>query len=104
MPQVFAVLVLIAMITSLTINQYLELSWRASVLIPLVAGPIVYATYRTYIYSNLVSPIRHIPQPKGALPFIGHDLALFQQPPAQDFSRWMREVENDGLVSIPTSA
>jgi hypothetical protein len=101
MAQAFAILVLIVTITSLTINQYLEWHWRASVLISLVAGPIVYATYRTYMYSNFISPIRHIPQPKGALPFIGHDLALFQQPPAQDFSRWMREVQNDGLVLIP---
>jgi hypothetical protein len=94
--------VLVATITFIIIiSQYLELHWKACVLILLAAGPILYATYRTYIYSNFISPLRHIPQPKGALPFIGHDLALFQQPPAQDFSRWMREVQNDGLVSTP---
>jgi hypothetical protein len=98
------IFVLVAMVTSLMINQYLELHWTACVLIQLVGGPILFATYRTYMYANFISPLRHIPQPKGALPFIGHDLALFQQPPAQDFSRWMREVQNDGLVLSPTSA
>jgi hypothetical protein len=92
--------VLIAMITSFAMKTYLEWHWKACIFVPLAAVPTLYATYRTYIYSNFFSPLRHIPQPRGALPFIGHDLALFQQPPAQDFNRWMREVQNDGLVSI----
>ena len=66
----------------------------------LLVGFLIFAIYKTYIYPNFFSPLRHIPQPDGSLPFIGHDLAAFQQPPAQDFGRWMREVENDGLVCL----
>jgi hypothetical protein len=104
MAPALAIFVLIALITSFAIKPYIELHWKACILVPLVAGPILYATYRTYIYANFLSPLRHIPQPRGALPFIGQDLALFQQPPAQDFSRWMREVPNEGLVSIQPAA
>jgi hypothetical protein len=104
MAPALAIFVLIALIKSFAIKPYIELHWKACILVPLVAGPILYATYRTYIYANFLSPLRHIPQPRGALPFIGQDLALFQQPPAQDFSRWMREVPNEGLVSIQPAA
>jgi len=72
-------------------------------MILLVAEVLLFSIYRTYVYPTFLSPLRHLPQPKGALPLIGHDLALFQQPPAQDFGRWMRELENDGLVHLPDS-
>jgi hypothetical protein len=75
-------------------------NWNTYYLILPVTELLLFSFYKTYIYPNFLSPLRHLPQPKGALPFIGHDVALFQQPPAQDFGRWMRELENDGLVII----
>ncbi|KAF2716477.1 cytochrome P450 3A4 [Polychaeton citri CBS 116435] len=93
-----ALLVLVSTISSFAIKHHLGLGWDACLLPLLVAGPFLFSTYRIYIHPNFLSSLRHLPQPKGALPFIGHDLALFQQPPAQDFGRWMREVPNDGLI------
>jgi hypothetical protein len=81
--------------------QHFGSSWNALWFIFPVAELVLLTIYKIYIYPNFLSPLRHLPQPQGALPFIGHDVALFQQPPAQDFGRWMRELENDGLVFLP---
>jgi cytochrome P450 len=35
---------------------------------------------------------------QGGYPFLGHGLALFQKPPAEDFLRWMQEIPNDGIL------
>lgn len=83
------------------VKQQLELPWHVFNLLLFVLGPLLVVVYRTYIYSNFFSPLRHLPQPRGGLPLIGHDLAQFQQPPAQDFGRWMQDVPNDGLVLPP---
>ena len=79
--------------------HHLESSWNAYYLVISVTELLLFSFYKTYVYPKFLSSLRHLPQPKGALPLIGHDVALFQQPPAQDFGRWMQEVENDGLLS-----
>jgi hypothetical protein len=93
-----AVCFVVSAIIVVAIKQFSGLRWGEHYLALLLAGSLFFASYKTYIYPNFFSPLRHIPQPDGALPFIGHDLAAFQQPPAKDFGRWMREIENDGLV------
>ncbi|KAM0715206.1 hypothetical protein Q7P37_009671 [Cladosporium fusiforme] len=92
------VLFLVSVTIFVATKQFSGLRCDEHYLALLLAGSLLFATYRTYIYPNFFSPLRHIPQPSGALPFIGHDLAAFQQPPAKDFGRWMREVDNDGLI------
>jgi hypothetical protein len=94
------VIVVVSAIIALVVKQYLAVQWSAYTLILLVAALFLGSTYKIYIYPNFLSSLRHLPEPSGALPFIGNDLALFQQPPAQDFGRWMREVHNDGLVRL----
>jgi hypothetical protein len=92
--------IVVSAIIALVIKQYLAVQWSACTLILLVAALFLGSTYKIYIYLNFLSPLRHLPEPRGALPLIGNDLALFQQPPAQDFGRWMREVHNEGLVRL----
>jgi hypothetical protein len=94
---------LAAAVLPFVITKYLGSNWNAYCLILPVAELLLFTIYKIHIHPNFLSPLRHLPQPKGALPFIGHDVALFQQPPAQDFGRWMRELENDGLVLLPDS-
>jgi hypothetical protein len=103
MALILAVSAFAATVLLFVIPQHLGSSWSAYCLILLVAEVLLFSIYRTYVYPTFLSPLRHLPQPKGALPLIGHDLALFQQPPAQDFGRWMRELKNDGLVHLPDS-
>lgn len=97
----FVASALAAAVITFLIIRHLGSSWNAYYLILPVTEPLLFSFYRTYIYPNFLSPLRHLPQPKGALPLIGHDLALFQQPPAQDLGRWIRELENDGLEFLP---
>jgi hypothetical protein len=97
------VIVLVSAIIALVVKQHLTLQWNAYTLVLLVSAAFLRPTYNIYIYPNFLSPLRHLPGPGGALPFIGNNLALFQQPPAQDYGRWMREVQNDGLVRLPNS-
>jgi hypothetical protein len=92
---------LAAAVIPFLIIHHLGSSWNAYYFTLPVTELLLFSFYKTYIYPNFLSPLRHLPQPKGALPLIGHDLALFQQPPAQDFGRWMRELENDGLGIRP---
>jgi hypothetical protein len=91
-----------AAIIPFVILKHLGSSWNAPYFVLPVTELVLLTIYKAYIYPNFLSPLRHLPQPQGTLPLIGHDVALFQQPPAQDFSRWMRELENDGLVFLPT--
>ena len=104
MAPVFAGSALAAAAIPFVIIHLLGSKWNVYYLVLPVIELLLFSFYKTYIYPNFLSPLRHLPQPKGALPLIGHDLALFQQPPAQDFGRWMRELENDGLVNSPTTS
>ncbi|WPH01325.1 Cytochrome P450 monooxygenase [Acrodontium crateriforme] len=56
------------------------------------------AVYNVFIYPFFVSPLRHLPTPKGALPVLGHGLTMFSRPAGKEFSRWMATIPNDGLI------
>lgn len=36
----------------------------------------IYSTYAIFIYPFFVSPLRHLPQVKGGLPFLGHGINM----------------------------
>ncbi|KAF2102495.1 putative P450 monooxygenase [Rhizodiscina lignyota] len=68
-------------------------------LIRLIAlNVLLYIIYLVEIWPRLLSPLRHLPRPKGALPLLGHGLAVFNRPPGRDFLRWVTEVPNDGII------
>ncbi|PLB51291.1 cytochrome P450 [Aspergillus steynii IBT 23096] len=54
--------------------------------------------YRLFIYPRFLSPLRHLPKAQGGYPILGHALARFKQPLAKDYSRFMREVPNEGII------
>jgi len=57
-----------------------------------------YVLYTVFVYPFFLSPLRHLPKPKGALPLLGHGLSTFKKPPGEDFLKWVTEVPNDGLI------
>jgi hypothetical protein len=54
--------------------------------------------YRAVIYPFFLSPLRHLPEGRGFLPLVGHELTLFQRPGGAPHLKMMKEVENDGLI------
>ncbi|KAF2089548.1 putative P450 monooxygenase [Saccharata proteae CBS 121410] len=74
---------------------------------PIVLGLIslnfaLWVIYKVFIYPFFVSPLRHLPQPKGGYPILAHGLVLLDKPPGAMFLRWMKEVPNDGLIRFRT--
>ncbi|KAF2810260.1 cytochrome P450 [Mytilinidion resinicola] len=62
----------------------------------------VFAVWRVFIYPFFVNPLRHLPGPKGIskgeYPLIGHGFTMFSRPPGGHLLRFMKEVQNDGLI------
>ncbi|KAF2402949.1 putative P450 monooxygenase [Trichodelitschia bisporula] len=58
----------------------------------------LYTLWTVFIYPFFVSPLRHLPQPKGSIPLVGHGYAMFRKPPAKDFLKWVTDIPNDGLI------
>jgi len=56
------------------------------------------AFYKLTIYPRFVSPVRHLPHPKGARLIVGNGLNLSKLPRGSGFLEWMREIPNDGLI------
>ncbi|PIA95983.1 Cytochrome P450 3A9 [Cercospora beticola] len=56
------------------------------------------AIYKLFIYPFYVSPLRHVPGPKGGLPLLGHAMAEFEHPAGATFLDWMKQIPNDGLI------
>lgn len=56
------------------------------------------AFYKLIIYPFFLSPVRHLPQPKGFIPLLGHGLSLFQRPPGEPHLRMMKTTPNDGII------
>jgi len=86
-------------IITLAIPQYLPRNPFVWIFVRTIAVNLaIYAVYRLFIYPFFISPLRHLPQPKGGLPLLGNGLVLFAKPPGQDFLKWVTEVPNDGLI------
>ncbi|KIW16852.1 hypothetical protein PV08_04042 [Exophiala spinifera] len=75
-------------------------SWRLYVLGLIGVCSLAWGIYRMWIYPFFISPLRHLPEPKGAHPFIGHMVARLSQPPGEQQARWVKEVPNDGLIRV----
>jgi hypothetical protein len=54
--------------------------------------------YRIAVYPFVLDPLRHLPQGRGFLPLVGHELTLFQRPGGEPHLKMMKEVKNDGLI------
>lgn len=64
-----------------------------------IANIILYFLYAILIRPYFVSPLRHIPGPKGGNLVFGHSLDVRRsKPPGDVLRKWMEEVPNDGLI------
>ncbi|EON65612.1 hypothetical protein W97_04850 [Coniosporium apollinis CBS 100218] len=59
----------------------------------------LWTIWRVFIYPFYLSPLRHLPMPKGGYPIIAHGLEIFDQPPGRSIQEAVAEVPNDGLVN-----
>ncbi|CVK96849.1 related to pisatin demethylase / cytochrome P450 monooxygenase [Fusarium mangiferae] len=57
-----------------------------------------WAFYLVFLYHRLFSPLRHLPQPKGANFINGHWAESVSQPAGLPFRHWSRTIENNGLI------
>ncbi|KLO90249.1 pisatin demethylase / cytochrome P450 monooxygenase [Fusarium fujikuroi] len=58
----------------------------------------VWAFYLVFLYHRFFSPLRHLPQPKGASFINGHWAESVSQPAGLPFRHWSRTIENNGLI------
>jgi len=67
---------------------------------------VLYGFYKAVIYPLFLSPLRHLPAPRGANFITGHAVqSRFGNPAGgsprgDDARRWMEEVPNDGLIRL----
>ncbi|KAF2672119.1 putative P450 monooxygenase [Microthyrium microscopicum] len=88
-----------AMAAMISIPQYLPTKSFATTFLGAIFLTItVWSFYQMFIYPSFVSPLRHLPHPKGGNLFLGHGLSLFKRPPGNDFLKWMNEIPNDGVL------
>ncbi|KAF2452826.1 cytochrome P450 monooxygenase [Lineolata rhizophorae] len=73
--------------------------WTAALIY--VVGGTLLILYVNIIYPNLLSPLRHLPRPRGANPFFGFFITIFNNPAGEPQKRWIREIPNDGLIYYP---
>lgn len=60
---------------------------------------VLYGLFATLIRPYFLSPLRHIPGPKGGSLLFGHTIQVRRSKPPGDLMRqWMEEVPNDGLI------
>lgn len=50
------------------------------------------------IHPYFLSPLRHLPEGRGFLPVVGHELGLAKRPLGSLHLKLMKEVGNDGLI------
>jgi cytochrome P450 len=54
--------------------------------------------YQWMIYPRYVSPLRHLPGPKGGSLFMGHFFENLKNAPGKQFQTWLTEIPNDGII------
>ncbi|KAJ5756253.1 hypothetical protein N7533_005796 [Penicillium manginii] len=59
---------------------------------------VLWVFYKIEIHPRFISPLRHLPAPKGGYPFIGYGLIRFKKPIGPDYLKFMDEIPNDGLI------
>ncbi|KAF5983164.1 cytochrome P450 monooxygenase / cytochrome P450 monooxygenase [Fusarium bulbicola] len=64
----------------------------------MVAFLSVWAFYSVFLYHRFFSPLRHLPEPKGASFINGHWAESTSQPAGLPFRHWSRTIDNNGLL------
>lgn len=54
--------------------------------------------YYWMIYPRYISPLRHLPGPKGGSLFMGQFFVNLQNAPGKQFQTWLKEVPNGGVI------
>ncbi|KAG9777901.1 hypothetical protein KCU88_g4385, partial [Aureobasidium melanogenum] len=65
-----------------------------------VLNLVLWFVYIVAIYPNFVTPLRHLPTPKGANPIFGHVRSQFTSPRGEDYRRFIQEIPNDGIIRL----
>ncbi|KAF2734439.1 cytochrome P450 [Polyplosphaeria fusca] len=58
--------------------------------------------YQLAIYPRLLSPLRHLPEPKSSRFFTGESFNIFITPSMTTTRKWINETPNDGLIRFRT--
>ncbi|OQU94407.1 hypothetical protein CLAIMM_00766 [Cladophialophora immunda] len=59
-----------------------------------------FSLYVVFIYPNSLSPIRHLPTPKGAVPILGHFLTGLKATRGEEHLKYSLETPSDGLIRL----
>lgn len=70
--------------------------WLAAILF--AAQLFAYFTWTVIIYPKLLSPLRHLPMPKGGSFLNGHFWRIMREPTGQPLMEFIESVPNDGLI------
>ncbi|EHY54727.1 Cytochrome P450 monooxygenase PC-21 [Exophiala dermatitidis] len=65
-----------------------------------VLNLVLWFVYIVAIYPNFITPLRHLPTPKGANPIFGHVRSQFTSPRGEDYRRFIQEIPNDGIIRL----
>ena len=58
----------------------------------------IWLLYKWHIYPRFISPLRHLPSPKGGSFFMGHFFEIFKNEPGRLFQTWIAGIPNEGLI------
>jgi cytochrome P450 len=81
-------------------SEYLAKTLTTVFFYVLLVNFTIFSTYTLVVYPFFLSPLRHLPNARGAKPIVGHTLGLFERPPGATHLRLMKETPNDGLVRV----
>ncbi|OAG43494.1 hypothetical protein AYO21_02431 [Fonsecaea monophora] len=59
-----------------------------------------FSLHIVFIYPNFLSPIRHLPTPKGAVPILGHFLTGLKATRGEEYLKYSLETPNEGLIRL----
>ncbi|ODA81815.1 hypothetical protein RJ55_00320 [Drechmeria coniospora] len=59
---------------------------------------VAWLAWSTLVYPSFLSPLRHLPQPKGAHWLFGHGKYLLSQAPGGALRDWITTLDHDGLI------
>src|SRR6266516_3506910 len=59
---------------------------------------LIYQLYRSFLYPQFFSPLRHLPEPPGGSFFYGHWKTILREQGGSPHRRWINSVPNDGII------
>ncbi|KAF2840284.1 cytochrome P450 monooxygenase-like protein [Patellaria atrata CBS 101060] len=75
-----------------------DISFTYAFLFSCAVNLALWIVYITQIYPNFISPLRHLPSPSGAWPFLGHMYVAFSNPPGQNLQEFAANIPNNGII------